>query len=137
LELDRRCIQALCFSAHWKTIFHLFAKGYGAMKTLGRALLILAVFALMMGITYVSVTAGTSGSNLTQFQRGDGQPNFANGQRPEFPGGERNEDHDERGGGGLMFGIIKNTLVITIVVMLIVLPKAWLQRKKRIAQVAG
>ena len=107
------------------------------MKTLGRALLILAVFALMMGITYVSVTAGTSGSNLTQFQRGDGQPNLANGQRPEFPGGERNEDHGERGVGGLMFGMIKNTLVIAIVVMLIVLPKGWLQRKKRTAQAAG
>ena len=100
------------------------------MKTLGRALLILAVFALIMGITYVVVTAGTSGSNLTQFQRGDGQPNFANVQRPEFPGGERR-------GGGLMFGMMKNTLVIAIVVVLIVIPKGWLQRKKRIAQAAG
>ena len=107
------------------------------MKTLGRALLILAVFALIMGITYVVVTAGTSGSNLTQFQRSNGQPNFANGQRPEFPGGERNEFHGERGGGGLMFGMMKNTLVIAIVVVLIVIPKGWLQRKKRIAQAAG
>ena len=110
------------------------------MKTLGRALLILAVFALIMGITYAVVTAGTSGSNGLQLQRGDGafpRPNFPNGQRPEFPGGERNEFHGERGGGGLMFGMIKNTLVIAIVVVLVVIPKGWLQKRRRTAQVAG
>ena len=107
------------------------------MKTLGRALLILAVFTLIMGITYAVVTVGTTGSNLTQFQGGDGQSNFANGQRPEFPGGERNEFHGERGGGGLMFGMIKNILLVAIVVVLIVVPKGWMERKRRTAQATG
>lgn len=108
------------------------------MKTLGRASLILVVFGLIMGITYAVVTAGASGNNTPQFTRGDGlgQPNFANGQRPQFPDGERNEFHRERGG-GLMFGMIKNTLGIAIVVVLIVVPKGWLQKRKRIAQATG
>ena len=108
------------------------------MKTLGRAFLIVAVFALIMGITYAVVTAGTSSNNAPQFiQGGPGQPTFANGQRPEFPGGERNEFHGERGSGGLMFGMIKNIFVVGIVVALVVLPKGWLQRKNRTAQAAG
>src|SRR5690349_10501122 len=101
------------------------------MKTLGRALLILAVFALIMGITYTVVTAGTSSNNAPQFQSGDGAfaPNFAGTQRPEF--------HGERGGGGLMFGMIKNTLIVAIVVVFVVVPKGCLQKRRRTAQVAG
>jgi hypothetical protein len=89
-----------------------------------------------MGITYAVVTAGTSGSNLTRFRQGDGQPNFANGQRPEFPDGERNEFHGERGG-GLIFGMIKNTLVVAIVVALVIVLKGWMERKRRTAQAGG
>ncbi len=112
------------------------------MKTLGRVLIILAIFALVMGITYVVVNAGTSSSSSTvpQFDRpfpanGD-RPTLPDGQRPEFPGGERNEFRGERGG-GWMFGAIKNVGVVAIVVALIVLPKGWLQKRKRAAQIAG
>jgi hypothetical protein len=114
------------------------------MKTLGRILIILAVFALVMGITYVVVNAGSS-ATAPQFDRpfptnGD-QPTFGDGQRPGFPNGERPELRDgERGEGGSfgwMFGAIKNIGIVAIIVALIVLPKGWMQKRRKVAQVAG
>jgi hypothetical protein len=110
------------------------------MKTLGRIFIILAVFALVMGITYVAVNAGSSSSSASgpQFDRSfpaDGErPAFGDGERPEFPGGERNEFRGERGGGGWIFGLIKNVGVVGIIVALIVLPKGWMRKQKRMAQ---
>jgi len=116
------------------------------MKTLGHILIILAVFALVMGITYVVVSRGNSsasgiiprsGSGNEQFSSTPGAtPGFANGQSLQFPGRDRNEFHGGRGGGGLLFGAIKNIAIIGIIVAVIVLPKSWMQKRKRTAQAA-
>ena len=117
------------------------------MKTLGRILIILAVFALVMGVTYAAVNAGgTSINGAPRFENGD-RPQFANGERP-FPGdgqfqpGQRLEGFEggERGGGGvggLMFGFIKNIVIITVVVVLIAAPRSWFRNRKRVAPVAA
>ncbi len=116
------------------------------MKTLGRVLIILAVFALVMGITYVIVNAdGTSLSGAPRSENGE-RPQFANGERP-FPGdgqfqpGQRPEGFEgrERGGGagGLMFGFIKNTVIIAVVVVLIAAPRNWFRNRKRAAPLAA
>ena len=86
------------------------------MKTLGRILIIVLAFAIMMGITYSVVNASRSSTNAPAFQRGgDGfAPNDA---QPEF----RSED----GGNslGMLFGVLKNTIIVAAIVALIVLPK--------------
>lgn len=114
------------------------------MKTLVRILMILAVFALVMGVTYVAVNALSSGVPTTRTAFEDGgrfssngeRPNFENGERPEFPGGDRD---DTRGGNvvRLIFGSIKNTGIVAIIVALVVLPKGWLRRRKRQSQING
>ena len=113
------------------------------MKILGRILIILAVLALVMGITYVIVNArGSStppgvGPGNEGFSRLNGAPlAFPEGERPEFPGGGR-EFRGERGGGGWLFGTLKNTAIIGMIVMLIVVPKSWIQKRKRAAQIAA
>jgi len=109
------------------------------MKTLGRILIILAAFAIVMGITYVAVNVagGSSSTGMPQFQGGErpALPNgqFEMGERPAFPGsqfGERPEGR-ERGGGGWMFGLIKNISIVAVVVTLIALTKSIIQKKKR------
>ncbi|GAB4457865.1 MAG: hypothetical protein Kow0070_10620 [Anaerolineales bacterium] len=97
------------------------------MKTLGRILIILAVMSLVMGITYAAVNAGGSSSAAPQFQEGR-RPPFREGQ---FEGGERHERGE--GGGGWMFGLIKNVGVIAVLVTLIVLPKSIRRKRRRIA----
>jgi len=100
------------------------------MKTLGRILIILTVFALVMGITYVAVNAGGTSSTGTQ--------RFENGERPQFepgqrPGGdfEGRREGGERDGGGWMFGLIKNVGIIAVVTVLIALPRSIARNKKR------
>ena len=113
------------------------------MKILGRILIILAVFALVMGITYVIVNARSSsappgfGPGNEGFSRLNGAPPaFPEEERPEFPGGGR-EFRGERGGGEWLFGTLKNIAIIGIIVVLIVLPKSWIQKRKRAAQIAA
>lgn len=110
------------------------------MKTLGRILIILAVFAAVMGITYVIVNAGgtSTAANMPAFERGergplpDGErPQFANGQRPEFREGERHEFGEGQGGGRWIFGMIKNVGIIAVITALIVIPKSIRQRRNR------
>jgi hypothetical protein len=108
------------------------------MKTLGRILLILAVFTIVMGITYFVVDTGSTSTlaNVPAFERDNGrgfrpeggQPQLFNGQRPEFDGaGPR--------GGGWMFGMIKNAGIIAVIVALIVVPKSmW---RKRIGTISA
>ena len=117
------------------------------MKTLGRILIILAVFALVMGITYVAVNAGGTSANGAPF--GDGErPQFANGERP-FPGdgqfqpGQRPEGFEGReredGGGsvfGMLGGFMKNTIIIGVIVALIAAPRSWSKNRKRAVPVA-
>ncbi len=113
------------------------------MKTLGRILIILVAFALVMGITYAVVNA--SGSSLVggqRFENGD-HPQFANGERPfpangQFQPGQRPEGFEgrERGGGSLfslMGGFVKNTIIIAVVVVLIAAPRNWFRNRKRTA----
>ncbi|GAB4445782.1 MAG: hypothetical protein OHK0041_03720 [Anaerolineales bacterium] len=97
------------------------------MKTLGRILVILAVMSLVMGITYAAVNAGGASSAAPQFQE-DRRPPFREGQ---FEGRERPERGE--GGGGWMFGLIKNVGVIVVLVTLIVFPKSVRRKRRRIA----
>lgn len=102
------------------------------MKTLGRVLIILMVFAIVMGITYVVVNAGSSSTstNTPAFDQGfrpDGvSSQFPNGQRPAF------RDRGPRGG-GWMFGMVKNVGIITVIVALITVPKSIRQKRIRSA----
>jgi hypothetical protein len=109
------------------------------MKTLGRILIILVVFALIMGLTYVAVNA--AGNSLA------GAPRFENGERPsppdgQFQPGQRPEGFEERerdeGGSlfGLMGGFVKNIVIISMVVVLIAVPRSLMRNRKRAASVA-
>lgn len=101
------------------------------MKTLGRILIIVLALSVVMGAIYVAVNAATSS---VQAQN----PRFDRGERTEFPGGERERgERFERGGYRLIFGAIKNIVVIGIIVAAIVVPKGWLQRRKRSPQTNG
>lgn len=97
------------------------------MKTLGRILIILTAFALVMGLTYVVVSATSSSTNAPAFERrGEG---FT---RPDgqFPGGARPEFRGEgRGGGGWVFGMVKNIGIVAVIVALIAVPKDLMRRK--------
>jgi len=108
------------------------------MKTLVRILIILVVFAALSGLMIVGVNAsGLSASNF----RGEGGEFRPAGDLEGFPPpGFRPEGFDEhgergerRGGGisGLMFGAIKNTLVISLLVVAIVVPKSVIRKKKK------
>lgn len=99
------------------------------MKTLGRVIIILLALTIVMGIIYLAVDTNTSssGAQLTRFERSE---------RPESPDRERGERF-ESGGFGWVFGAIKNTAIISIIVALIVVPKGWLQRRKRQHQING
>jgi hypothetical protein len=117
------------------------------MNMIGRILLILAVFALVMEITYAIVNSRSpSGAGFTQrFEPGNRQfaspqgaaPGFQNGERPEFPSEGRNEFRGERSGGRSLFGAFRNIAIIGTIVAMIVLPKAWIQKRKREAQITA
>lgn len=95
------------------------------MKTFGRVLIIVLAFAIMMGITYSAVSASSSSTNAPVFQRGG--EGFA-------PNGEQRGFRDEGGGGsgfGMMFGLLKNTILVAIIVALIAFPKNLLQQRRR------
>lgn len=113
------------------------------MKTLGRILVILVAFTIVMGITYAAVNASNSSSaDMPMFERGreggvrpeDGQPEFPNGGRPKFRGGGR---HEGSRGGGWMFGLIKNAGVVAIIVALIAVPRSLTRRKPNPAPAEG
>ena len=109
------------------------------MKTLGRIVIILAAFALVMGITYGIVNAVSSSTVVRSFEReGEGQPRpegvqpqIPNGQRPEFAEGEGREG---RGGGSiirLILGTVKNIVLVALVVALVVWLKNYMEKRKR------
>ena len=102
------------------------------MKTFGRILMIVVAFAIMMGITYSVVNAsGVSSRRTPEFQRGDDGFAPSNGERREF------HDDEERGGSGfgMLFGLIKNTIIVAFIVVLIAFPKKLLQQKRRMAPI--
>jgi hypothetical protein len=108
------------------------------MKTLGRVLVICFVFTLVAGVIILAVNA--SGMNAPDFRsNGLAQPEF----RP--PGGEvegklpfpREGEREERGEGGgprLMFGMIKNMVVIAVLVTAVVWPKSMAKKRRRTPQ---
>ncbi|MBK9927588.1 MAG: hypothetical protein IPP66_20145 [Anaerolineales bacterium] len=98
------------------------------MKTLGKVIVILAAFAIVMGITYSAVNASGSSSN-------GAPPQFENGERHAPPPDGQFVEREEGEGGGWIFGLIKNIGVVTVVVLLIVLPKNIRQKRKQAPQV--
>lgn len=113
------------------------------MKTLGRILIILAAFALVMGITYTAVNAASSSLGTPafarreeDFQRPEGvQPQFPNDERPEFPGGEGREFRGLGGGGfRLILGAVKNMGIVAIIVAAVVWLKNFQRKRDRETQ---
>lgn len=110
------------------------------MKTLSRTLTILVVFAALSMLMVVGVNAsGVSASSFPR-ERSEFRPGSDNDGagfvRPEgfeenhFERGERGE----RGGGGftgLMFGAVKNTFIIALLVTLIVVPRSIARNKRK------
>jgi hypothetical protein len=100
------------------------------MKTLGRILLILAVFVALSGLMMVAVNA--SGTNAPDFS---GAPQFRpggdDGVRPE--GDQNRPERGDREGVGprWMFGLIKNIGVMAVLVKVIVWPKSVAKKKKK------
>ncbi len=88
------------------------------MKVLGRIILIMLVFALVMGLTYVLVKAGSpsAGTAASAFGR-DAGLSRPDGARLGFRG-----ERDGRGAGWI-FGMIRNIGIIAVIVALIVIPK--------------
>ena len=107
------------------------------MKTLGRILIILTTFALVMGMTYVAVSAASSANGspgVPAFERGDGGFPRPDGGRPQFPGGEGGEFRGERGALRWMLGVVRNVGIIAIIVALVVWLKDFLRRRNRPVQ---
>ncbi len=100
------------------------------MKTFGRILVIVVAFAVVMGLMYFAVNANSNNSNASAFDRGnrqfEGEGFNPNGPRPEFRG-----EREGGGGFGWIFGVIKNTGIVAVLVALIVVPKNFLQQQKR------
>lgn len=90
------------------------------MKSIGRILMILSVFALAAGLLYAAVTATSTSSattSATQFER----PRPDGDERPEIEGGASGE---------WIFETAKNLIVIAIVVALVNTARAPYQRKR-------
>jgi hypothetical protein len=110
------------------------------MSTLGRILIILVTFALVMGITYVAVNVVSSSTIVRSFERGGegsprpegAQPQFPNGQRPESRG-EGRELLGQVRGLRLILGTVKNVVLIGIIVASVVWLKDFLEKRKRVA----
>jgi TRAP-type C4-dicarboxylate transport system permease small subunit len=94
------------------------------MKTLGRILIILVAFAIVMGITYVAMNASNSSTlaNLPAFERGGESFRPVDRERPEMDGADMR-------GGGWMFGLLKNIGIVAVIVALIIVPKSFLRRR--------
>ncbi|MBI5963052.1 MAG: hypothetical protein HY863_06225 [Chloroflexi bacterium] len=112
------------------------------MKTLGRILIILMVFAALSALMVVGVNASGVSASSFRGEGGEFRPG-GEGFPPGFqPGADGNrvrpegfEEHSERGEGrggisGLMFGAVRNIFVIALLVTLIVWPRS-VARKKR------
>ncbi len=115
------------------------------MKTIGRILIILVVTALIGGAMYAIVNASGFSANMPFRGGPDGERFRQNGQVPQGqgfqPGGDfpnRNQFRPEggregRGGGGLLFGMLRNTLIVAVIVALIAVPKSIMRANRRAA----
>jgi hypothetical protein len=112
------------------------------MKIVGRILVILVVFSALAGLMVLAVNA--SGASAAPSSFDSARPQFrsdgdANGPRPE--GGfnpesgqgrpERGERGFPEGGSRWMFGLVKNVGIMTILVLLIALPRNIAKKKRR------
>jgi hypothetical protein len=112
------------------------------MKILGRILIILLAFALIMGITYTAVNAASSAMGTPAFERGgeglprlEGvRPQLPNGQRPEVPGGEGRELRGARGGLRWILGAVKNIGIVAVIVGVVVWLKDFMRKRTRDTQ---
>ena len=95
------------------------------MKMLGRVLAIVLAFTVMMAITYSAVSASGSSNNTPAFQRGGESFTPDGGSPREF------RDHDRGGGVGMIFGLLKNTVIVAIIVAMVVFSKNFLQQQRR------
>ncbi len=93
------------------------------MKTLGRIVIIVCAFALVMGLVYIAVNASSSAT-------GSAVPAFGRDQGFARPDGARREFHGEEGG-GWMFGMIRNVGIIAVIVALITIPKSIGRKRTR------
>jgi len=106
------------------------------MKTIGRILIILAVFSAFAGLMIVAVNA--SGSNTTDF---GGASQFRPNDGQDRVGPEGNENRPERGereasgGPRWMFGLIKNVGVMALLVTIIVWPRSAAKKKRKQAAI--
>lgn len=92
------------------------------MKTLGRILIILMAFAIVMGITYMIVNSSSSSStDMPEVLRGEGFAPPA-GERPALDGAEMR-------GAGWAFGLVKNIGIVAMIVAMITMPKSFMRRK--------
>src|ERR1051326_967161 len=96
------------------------------MKILGRIVIILAAFAIVMGLTYVAVNAvsgSTSSLARTEpgFDRGPESTPHLEGERHDFGGVARPLR--------LIAGLIKNVGIVAVIVAMITIPKSLMKRK--------
>lgn len=101
------------------------------MRTLGRILIILVTFTIVMGIAYVAIDAGASSTTMPAFEKGEEiQLEGRQGELSHFPGQGRDEfDEEGRAGGRWLFGLLKNLGIIAVIVVLVTLPKKLGRRK--------
>jgi hypothetical protein len=103
------------------------------MKTLGRILIILAVFSIFSGLMVVAVNA--SGANASAFDGASSQLRPGGGINQLQPeGGQNRPEHGGRGG-GWVFGVVKNVGVMAALITLIVLPRSVAKKKRKQAAV--
>jgi hypothetical protein len=112
------------------------------MRTLGRILIILFVFALIMGVTYTIVNASSPSSpggpaNRPSFEREDGErPEIPGGGRPEgFRGEEEGEGRGLGFGLGMILGAIRNSAIIGVIVAVVVKFKDRMRKKRQDSQI--
>jgi hypothetical protein len=100
------------------------------MKTIGRILIILAVFSIFAGLIVLAVNA--SGSNAPDFS---GAPQFrpggGDGIRPEGDGNRPERDRGGAGGPRWMFDLVKNVGVVAVLVTIIVWPKSIAKKRRK------
>lgn len=117
------------------------------MKTLGRILVILAVFSALSALMVFGVNASGLSNASFPSEGGEFRPDGDFPPPPGFsldgdgirvrPDGFEEHDHEERGErgrgfGGLMFGALKNTFLIAVLVMLVVFPRNAIKKRKKI-----
>lgn len=106
------------------------------MKTIGRILIILAVFFLVGAVFVTAVNALTPSSASAFGNRPDNGQGFrTGGARPEGGGDGGRREGGRFGMAGLAFGAVKNIAVVAVFVTIIVWPKSLAKKKRREAAI--